>query len=85
MSTQTKTLEELIKELPQSSRNEVRDFVEFLISRQHSTSQVDASDKQERLEQLFGTWDSGDNNSADNERIEADLAHEYADEHEARS
>jgi hypothetical protein len=29
------------------------------------------------ITRLFGSWDSGDPNSADNERIDADLAREY--------
>lgn len=36
----------------------------------------------ERFERHFGTWDSGDPHSADNERIDADLAREYGDAHE---
>lgn len=30
---------------------------------------------------FFGTFKSGDPNSADNERIDADLAEEYSDDH----
>jgi hypothetical protein len=33
---------------------------------------------QQRISRHFGAMDSGDPNSADNERIDADLAHEYA-------
>ena len=29
------------------------------------------------ITRFFGSWDSGDPNSADNERIDADLAREY--------
>ena len=36
----------------------------------------------ERLMRHMGTVDSGDPHSADNERIDADLAREYADNHE---
>jgi glycine hydroxymethyltransferase len=35
-----------------------------------------------RLKQYFGIWDSGDSRSADNDRIDADLAQEYANSHE---
>jgi hypothetical protein len=34
------------------------------------------------LERHFGTWDSGDPDSANNERIDADLAKEYGSTHE---
>jgi len=36
----------------------------------------------ERFERHFGAWNSGDPNSADNERIDADLAREYGNPHE---
>ncbi len=32
---------------------------------------------EERFDRWIGAWDSGDPNSADNERIDADLAREY--------
>lgn len=38
--------------------------------------------KDERLRRHFGVWRSGDPHSADNERIDADLARAYADAHE---
>ena len=34
------------------------------------------------ISKFFGMFDSGDPNSADNERIDADLARAYADNHE---
>ncbi len=34
------------------------------------------------FERHFGAWNSGDPNSSDNERIDADLARAYADDHE---
>jgi hypothetical protein len=33
--------------------------------------------KKDDITRFFGMWDSGDPNSADNERIDADLAREY--------
>ena len=36
----------------------------------------------ERLRSYFGSWDSGDPDSGDNERIDADLVREYASKHE---
>jgi len=35
-----------------------------------------------RIQRYFGIWSSGDSHSADNDRIDADLAREYADTHE---
>jgi hypothetical protein len=34
------------------------------------------------VRKFFGTFDSGDPNSADNEKIDSDLAEAYADDHE---
>lgn len=36
MSNHTKPIEDLVKELPPDLRNEVRDFVEFLLSREQN-------------------------------------------------
>ncbi len=35
-----------------------------------------------RISDFIGAWDSGDPNSADNERIDADLAREYGATHD---
>jgi hypothetical protein len=35
-----------------------------------------------RIQSYFGIWGSGDSHSADNDRIDTDLAKEYADTHE---
>lgn len=34
---------------------------------------------------FFGTFDSGDHRSADNDKIDADLAEEYSNDHAAKS
>jgi hypothetical protein len=34
------------------------------------------------IREMFGTWSSGDPHSADNDKIDADLARAYADNHE---
>ncbi|MDQ3744165.1 MAG: DUF2281 domain-containing protein [Acidobacteriota bacterium] len=71
-----------MKELPPRMQAEVRDFVEFLIARQGPSRRAGGPAPSGSFEELFGSWDSGDENSADNERIDADLAREYADPHE---
>lgn len=85
MSTRERTLEELISELPPRGREEVRDFVESLLKTERERGAPPAGDRDDELRQFFGSWDSGDPHSADNERIDADLAREYADTHEPRS
>ncbi len=37
------------------------------------------------LKRHFGTLNSGDPNSCDNEKIDRDLAREYADDHESEN
>jgi hypothetical protein len=49
---------------------------------------ADKAKKRERkgdIRKFFGIFDSGDPNSADNERIDADLAREYGSNHEDES
>jgi hypothetical protein len=54
------------------------------IAKRHRPLTEDEAEAATRIERHFGTWDSGDTRSADNERIEADLAREYASAHERR-
>ncbi len=46
-------------------------------------SPEEAERRRRAFESHFGEWDSGDPDSSDNERIDADLAREYADDHES--
>jgi hypothetical protein len=82
MTSHSKSLEELIGELPPDKRAAVRDFVETLVAEPDPITTGDDSPRPSGLEQFFGCWDSGDENSADNERIDADLAREYASTHD---
>ncbi|MFL6207404.1 MAG: hypothetical protein ACJ74W_01050 [Pyrinomonadaceae bacterium] len=85
MTTHLKPLEELLRELPPERQAEVRSFVESLLANDQSL--VSSSGQNEingrNFEQYFGAWDSEDENSADNERIDADLAREYGTTHES--
>jgi hypothetical protein len=85
MASHLKSIEELIRELPLSERESVRDFVEFLLARQETGAASSAARTSGDVREFFGTWDSGDEHSANNERIEADLAREYANTHEVES
>lgn len=86
MSAQAEPLDELIKRLPSDRQDEVRDFVEFLLARQTGgTGSPDGAKPKGSARRFFGAWDSGDEHSADNERIDADLAREYGGTHEADS
>ncbi len=85
MTTHLKPLEELVRELPPDAQAEVRNFVESLLAKNTPTASPTGTSNcdGQSFEQFFGTWDSGDENSADNERIDADLAREYEAPHES--
>lgn len=85
MTTHQKPLEELVRELPPDAQAEVRNFVESLLAKDRpAVSPTGTSNGNgQSFEQFFGSWDSGDENSADNERIDADLAREYEATHES--
>ncbi|HVF57489.1 MAG TPA: hypothetical protein VM934_15145 [Pyrinomonadaceae bacterium] len=87
MTTHRKSLEELIHELPPEGRDKVRQFVEILLTGHESVPSYlsSATGEYSRLQQFFGAWDSGVENSADNDLIDDDLAREYGRSHEAES
>ena len=47
-----------------------------------SRSVSGADEERADVTRYFGMWDGGDTNDADNDRIDADLAREYAGSHE---
>jgi len=49
------------------------------------TPEKQKSDAAGKTRRHFAAWDSGSERSADNDRIDEDLAREYAGEHEAAS
>jgi hypothetical protein len=73
-------LEDLLKQLPDELQNEVLQFAESLVHRSDSSSSGNGTPP---VRSFFGIWDSGDPRSADNDRIDANLASEYANSHEA--
>ena len=81
MTANLKSLEELVRELPPERQAEVRAFVEAILA-QEGAAESSTLNGGRRFEDYFGAWDSGDENSADNERIDADLAREYRATHE---
>jgi hypothetical protein len=81
MMTNLKSLEELMREIPPEREAEVRTFVEAILAQEGAT-QTHTQTGARTFEDYFGAWDSGDENSADNERIDADLAREYEATHE---
>jgi hypothetical protein len=55
-------------------QNEVLRFAESLLHRSDGSSAGNGAP----VRSFFGVWDSGDPRSADNDRIDADLARKYA-------
>lgn len=78
MAVDRNRLVDLLKELPEERQRQVLEFAESLLQK----SRIDLHDSREKeapsVRSFFGIWDSGDLQSADNDRIDADLAREYA-------
>jgi hypothetical protein len=80
MAVDRKKFDDLLSQLPEELQNEVLQFVEALV---HKNDEFLPGNDGPPLRTLFGSWDSGDQRSGDNERIDADLAKEYESPHEA--
>ena len=78
MAADRNRLVDLLKQLPEELQGEVLELAELLLQK----SRIDPSGSREKgtpsVRAFFGIWDSGDPRSADNDRIDADLAREYA-------
>lgn len=79
MAIDQNKLEALLKQLPDELQNQVLQFAESLLHRSDGPSISNGAP----VRSFFGIWDSGDPRSADNDRIDSDLAREYASSHEA--
>jgi len=80
MSVDKEKIEKVLSQLPEDLQREVLEFAESLVRKSgHSSPNGTHS-----VQSLFGTWDSGDAHSADNDRIDSDLAGEFASPHEAK-
>jgi hypothetical protein len=75
MAVDRKKLEDLLKQLPDELLGEVLQFAELMLHRSDGGS---GGSGKPTVRSFFGIWDSGDPRSADNNRIDADLAREYA-------
>jgi len=70
-----------LKQLAGELQNEVVQSAESLLPRRDDNSSGNGTPS---VRSFFGIWDSGDSRSADNDRLDADLAREY-DSHEANT
>jgi hypothetical protein len=72
-------LDSLLKQLPEHLQRIVIEFAESLVAERRASKATD-DEFSPSVRTFFGTWDS-DENSGDNDRIDADLAHSYSDPH----
>jgi hypothetical protein len=70
MAVDKEKIESVLAQLPEHLQQQVLAFAESLVQKAASTNGTP------QLQSLFAAWDSGDPHSADNNRIEIDLARE---------
>jgi len=80
MAVDRNKLDDLLKQLAGELQNEAVQSAESLLHRDDNSS----GNRTPPVRSFFGIWDSEDPRSADNDRIDADLAGEY-DSHEANT
>ena len=78
MATDRNKLENLLKQLPEDLQDEVFEFAAALVQKTRIDSVESEENGTRSVRGFFGIWDSDDRHSADNDRIEADVAREYA-------
>ena len=79
MAVDKEKIAKVLSQLPEALQQEVLEFAESLVRKT-----ADGSNGTSSVHSLFGIWDSGDPHSADNDRIDVDLARELASPHEAK-
>ena len=77
-------LEEKARENGHSLKDELVKYLAKELPKQPELSPEEAERRRRAFERHFGEVSSGDPNSSDNERIDADLASAYADDHEGK-
>jgi hypothetical protein len=86
MAVEKDKLGELLKALPEELQSEVMRFAESLLKSKRARDTGSSLENGNlSVRSFFGVWDSGDPCSADNDRIDADLARDYANSPEADS
>lgn len=80
MAVDKEKIERVLSQLPEELQHEVLEFAESLV-RQNADAPANGTSS---VHSVFGTWDSGDPHSANNDRIDNDLARELASPHEAK-
>ena len=83
MAIEKDRLKELLSRLPEELQREVLSFAESLMRR--GAGDGGTLNGRQSVRSFFGSWDSGNPQSADNALIDADLAREYANQNQAKS
>ena len=78
MAVDKEKIEKVLSQLPAELQQEVLEFAESLVRKTATSANGTHS-----VHSMFGVWDSGDPQSANNDRIDADIARELASPHEA--
>ena len=74
MAADRNRLVDLLKQLPEELQGEVFEFAESLLQKSRTDPSGSREEGVPSVRALFGIWDSGDPRSADNDRIDDDLA-----------
>ena len=82
MAIDKSRIEQVLSELPEDLQRRVLEFAEALAQKSQDGS---VGEQAASLRPFFGIWDSGDPYSADNDRMDDDLARDYASPHKADS
>ena len=86
MALEKEKIDEVLKKLPDELREEVLKFAKALLQIDHNR---DARESDQNgsgsVKEFFGIWDSGDPRSADNDRIDFDLANQFSNSPETDS
>ena len=82
MAVEKDKLSEVLKQLPEDLKDKVLRFAESLVkSRLTRAAGSSFANGSPSIRSLFGSWESDDPHSADNDLIDTDLAREYASSH----
>lgn len=85
MAIERDKIEELLRQLPEELQSEVLEYAESLLQKSRAREVDSRENVALPVRSFFGIWDSGDPRSADSDRIDADLARDYAGSQEADS
>lgn len=79
MATEKDRIDEILKQLPEALQDQVLKFAQSLLQSDFSREvKENGENGSPSVKKFFGVWDSGDPHSADNDRIDSDLARQFS-------